>query len=172
MKTKKIRRSAFFNLRVLAAFLLFLTAGMLTLFAFAGEQQPANNTQAIRSSGWLTRLASTLGIVSRAQGGGAIKLDKYPAERPPGSSRNPHARSIYRTARTIFDSRHAGSHGEVARHAANRSGEGRQSLSSGTDSSEDSEDEVAGQRGCMFKPRRDRRRRRRLRPVSTSKVSA
>ena len=89
MKIKKIRRTAFFNLRVLAAFLLFLTAGMLTLFAFTGAQQPDNNTQTIRSSGWLTRLASTLGIVSRAQRGGAVKLDKYPAERPPGATQPP-----------------------------------------------------------------------------------
>src|SRR5213595_249116 len=79
MKIKKFRRTAFFNLRVLTAFLLFLTAGMLTLFAFAGAQQPDNNTQTTRSSHWLTRLASTLGIMS-SQPGGAIKLDKNPAD--------------------------------------------------------------------------------------------
>src|SRR5438045_7377873 len=89
MKIKNPRRTAFFNLRVLAAFLLFLTAGMLTLFAFAGAQQPDNNTQTIRSPGWLTRLASSLGIVSRAQRGGAVQLDKYPAERRPGAIQAP-----------------------------------------------------------------------------------
>ena len=63
--------------------------GCSRLFAFAGAQQPDNNTQTIRSSRWLTRLASTLGIVSRAQRGGAVKLDKYPAERPPGATQPP-----------------------------------------------------------------------------------
>src|SRR5437868_825169 len=89
MKIKNPRPAAFSNLRVLAAFLLFLTAGMLTLFAFAGAQQPDNNTQTLRSSPWLPRLASTLGIVSRAQRGGAVKLAKYPAERPPGTTQPP-----------------------------------------------------------------------------------
>ena len=89
MKTKNLRLAAFLNFRVLAAFLLFLTAGMLTLLAFAGAQQPDNNTQAVRSSRWLARLASSLGIVSRAQRGGAVKLDKYPAERPPGAIQPP-----------------------------------------------------------------------------------
>src|SRR5437764_6011804 len=89
MKIKNPRPAAFSNLRVLAAFLLFLTAGMLTLFAFAGAQQPDNNTQTIRSSRWLTRLASTLGIEPRAQPSGAVKLGKYPAERPPGASQPP-----------------------------------------------------------------------------------
>ena len=77
MKIKNPRTAAFLNFRVLAAFLLFLTAGMLTLFAFAGAQ-PDNNTQTIRSSRWLTRLASTLGIMSHT--GGAIKLDKNPPD--------------------------------------------------------------------------------------------
>jgi hypothetical protein len=84
MKIKNSRPAAFFNLRVLSALLLFLTAGMLTLFAFAGAPQPANNTQTTGSSGWLTRLASTFGIESpseRFAGGGAIKLDKDPADR-------------------------------------------------------------------------------------------
>src|SRR5207253_8158405 len=43
-------------------------------------------------SRWLTRLATTLGIQSLTQdfaGGGAIKLDKYPAERPPGATQPP-----------------------------------------------------------------------------------
>src|SRR5437763_8780762 len=80
MKIKNPRPAAFLNLRVLAAFLLFLTAGMLTLFAFAGAQQPDNNTQTLRSSRWLARLASTLGIMSQSQPGGAIKLDKDPAD--------------------------------------------------------------------------------------------
>src|SRR5947208_10285538 len=89
MKIKNPHSAAFLNLRFLAAFLLFLTAGMLTLFAFAGAQQPDNNTQTVSSSGWLTRLASSLGIMSRSQHGGAVKLDKYPAERPPGATQPP-----------------------------------------------------------------------------------
>ena len=90
MKTKTPRPAAFFNFRVLTASLLFLTAGMLTLFAFAGAQ-PDNKAQTIRSSHWLTRLASTLGIMSQSQPGGAIKTDKYPAERPPGATEPPAA---------------------------------------------------------------------------------
>jgi hypothetical protein len=83
MKIKKFRRTAFFNLRALIASLLCLTAGMLTLFALAGGPQPANNTPTTSSSRWLTRLASTLGIQSQrsADRGGAIKVDKDPAER-------------------------------------------------------------------------------------------
>src|SRR5438132_5380228 len=84
MKIKNPRPPAFLNFRVLAAFLLFLTAGMLTFFAFAGAQ-PDNNTQTIRSSRWLTRLASTLAIMTQSQPGGAVKTDKYPAERPQGA---------------------------------------------------------------------------------------
>ncbi len=83
MKIKKFRRTAFFNLRALIVSLLCLTAGMLTLFALAGAPQLANNTQTTGSSRWLTRLASTLGIESPSQrfaGGGAIKLDKDPAD--------------------------------------------------------------------------------------------
>src|SRR5437867_5952908 len=86
MKIKKFRRTGFFNLHVLTASLLCLAAGMLTLFALAPLAQPDNNTQTIRSSSWLTRLASSVGIGSRAQPGGAIKIDKYPAERPPGAT--------------------------------------------------------------------------------------
>ena len=85
MKTKNnSRRASFFNLRALIASLLCLTAGMLTLFALAGAPKPANNTQTTGSSRWLTRLATTLGIQSLTQhfaGGGAIKLDKDPADR-------------------------------------------------------------------------------------------
>ena len=87
MKRKNLQRT-FFNLRVLIASVLCLTAGMLTLFALTGTPQPANNTQTTNSSSWLTRLATTLGIPSLTQhfaGGGAIKTDKYPAERPPGA---------------------------------------------------------------------------------------
>ena len=91
MKIKNFRRAAFFNLRAVVASLLCLTAGMLALFAFVSvAQQPDNNRQASSSSRWLTRLASTLGIESPSQrsatGGGAIKLDKNPAERPPVTS--------------------------------------------------------------------------------------
>src|SRR5437879_3122067 len=87
MKIKNSRRSAFFNLRILAASLLCLAAGMLTLFALVPlAQQPDNNTQTTSSSRWLTRLASTLGLESPSKrfstSGGAIKLDKYPAEPP------------------------------------------------------------------------------------------
>src|SRR6266446_4614524 len=89
MKIKNPRPAAFFNFRVLAASLLFLTAGMLTLFAFAAAQQPDHNTQTISSSGWLTRLASSLGIMPQSQPGGAVKLDKYPAQRPPGATQPP-----------------------------------------------------------------------------------
>src|SRR6266542_409398 len=89
MKIKNSRSAAFFHLRVFAAFLLFLAAGMLTLFALAGAPQPDNNIQTIRSSRWLTWLASSVGIQSRAQPGGAVKLDKYPAERPPGVTQPP-----------------------------------------------------------------------------------
>jgi hypothetical protein len=86
MKTKKFHRRTFFNLRVLVSFVLCLVAGMFTLFALGALAQTDNNTQTIRSSGWLTRLASSVGIGSRAQSGGAIKIDKYPAERPPGAT--------------------------------------------------------------------------------------
>src|SRR5213075_757404 len=114
MKIKNPRPAAFSNLRVLAAFLLFLTAGMLTLFAFAGAQQPDNNTQTLRSSRWLTRLASSVGIVSRAQRGGAVKLDKYPAERPPGATQPP-ARPYRTGAQSSLG--HAGAHCQVTQHA-------------------------------------------------------
>src|ERR1051326_4986448 len=91
MKTKNIRRT-FFNLRVIIASLFCLTAGMLTLVALAGAPQPANNTQTTHSSRWLSRLATTLGIQSSTDhfaGGGAIKTDQYPAERPPGAQTAP-----------------------------------------------------------------------------------
>src|SRR5437868_14266048 len=55
MKTKNVRRSAFVILRALIASLLCLTAVMLALFALGALPQ-------------------------RSAGGGAIKLDKYPAE--------------------------------------------------------------------------------------------
>ena len=89
MKIKKIRGTAFFNLRTLSASLLCLAAGMLTLFALGPLAQTDNNTHTIRSSRWLTRVASTIGIELRAQPGGAIKLDKYPAERPRGAPQGP-----------------------------------------------------------------------------------
>ena len=84
MKTKKNRRRiAFFNLRAVSTFFLCLAAGMLTLFALAPLAQPDNHTQT-PSSRWLARLASSIGIDLQTQRGGAIKIDKYPAERPPG----------------------------------------------------------------------------------------
>src|ERR1700752_1353842 len=83
MKTKTLRHT-FFNLRVLIASLLCLTAGMLTLFALAGAPQPIQNTHTTGSPRWLTRLATTFGIQSLTQrfaGGGAVKTDKDPADR-------------------------------------------------------------------------------------------
>ncbi len=55
---------------------------MLTLFAFGFAQPPDAKSQTTSSFRWLTRLASTLGIQSErsAERGGAIKLDKDPAE--------------------------------------------------------------------------------------------
>src|ERR1041385_4979736 len=89
MKIKKIRHTAFFNLRTLIASLLCLAAGIFTLFAVGALAQADNNNndaQTVRSTHWLTRLASSVGIASRTQSGGAVKLDKYPAERPPGAT--------------------------------------------------------------------------------------
>ena len=143
MKIKNSRRAAFFNLRVLIASLLFLTAGMLTLFAFAVAQQPDNNTQTTSSSRWLTRLASTLGIMSQSQPGGAIKLDKDPAER-----RKRYYRLLFRTAaRHRFCAR-------SRRFAAGSCGTSRRSIrrsvpkirSSGTDSVRSLRRKVAGPR--------------------------
>src|SRR5919106_2284204 len=89
MKIKNSCPAAFFHLRVLAASLLCLLAGMLAVLAFAGPQ-PDNKTQTTSSSRWLARLASTLGIQSQhsAARAGAIKVDKDPVERtakPPGT---------------------------------------------------------------------------------------
>ena len=61
MKAKNVGRSAFVILRALIASLLCLTAGMVALFALGTLPQ-------------------------RFTGGGAIKLDKYPAEPPSVSS--------------------------------------------------------------------------------------
>jgi hypothetical protein len=86
MKIKNVHRSAFVTLRALISSLLCLAAGVFTLLAFAGTQQPDNNTQRSSSPRWLTRLASTLGIESPskrfATSAGAVKLDKNPAEPP------------------------------------------------------------------------------------------
>ena len=90
MKTKNFRRAAFVNLRTLLASLLCLTSVLVTLFAFAPiVQQRSSKGQTTNASHWLTRLASTLGIESRSQPGGAIKIDKDPAERPPETTRPP-----------------------------------------------------------------------------------
>ena len=63
---------------------------LVTLFAFAPiAQQRSSKGQTTNSSRWLTRLASTLGIESRSQPGGAIKIDKDPAERPPETTQPP-----------------------------------------------------------------------------------
>jgi hypothetical protein len=71
MKTKNFHRAAFFNLRALIASFLCLTAGMLTLFAFLAIAQERDNKQATKSSGWMTRLASNLGIKSPSPSGSA-----------------------------------------------------------------------------------------------------
>src|SRR3954464_15978144 len=88
MKLKNFRRVAFFKLRVLLACLLCLMAGMLALVGVGAIAQQSGDGQMATSSRWMTRLAGTLGILARAQrfGGGAIKLDKDPAEHPPGTS--------------------------------------------------------------------------------------
>src|SRR6266404_7525357 len=90
MKIQKIRRPAFFNLRAFITSLLCLTAVILSLFAFGPVAQQRNSKgQTTTVSRWLTRLASSVGIESRSQPGGAIKLDKDPAERPPGATQPP-----------------------------------------------------------------------------------
>ena len=82
MKIRNVRGSAFVTLRALVASLLCLAAMMLALLAGAGSRQPGNNKTA--SFPWLSRVASALGFQPSAQGtgGAAIKVDKYPAERP------------------------------------------------------------------------------------------
>jgi hypothetical protein len=77
MKMQNRRRAAFFSLRLLIASLLCLTAGMLALFAFANSNTPQNS-----STRWLTRLASSVGVSSSSARAGAVKLDKFPAEKP------------------------------------------------------------------------------------------
>src|SRR5947207_7602919 len=67
MKIKNFHRAGFFNLRVLLASLLCLTAAMLTLFAFATIGQHSKNKETNNSSRWLTRLAATVGIASPSQ---------------------------------------------------------------------------------------------------------
>jgi hypothetical protein len=68
MKTKKVRRSGFVILRVFIASLLCLTAVMVALFALGAFPQ----------------------LGQRFAGGGAIKLDKYPAEQQqPARSKRP-----------------------------------------------------------------------------------
>src|SRR3984893_8561565 len=66
MKTKNVRRSAFGISRVLIASLLCLTAVMLALLALGALPQ-------------------------HSAGGGAIKLDKNPADRPPTTSKKARA---------------------------------------------------------------------------------
>src|SRR5207248_4163229 len=66
MKTKNVRRSAFIILRALIASFLCLTAVMLALFASGALPQ-------------------------RSAGGGAVKLDKNPAERPRTKSKTKQA---------------------------------------------------------------------------------
>ena len=99
MRIKNFHHAAFFKLRPIIAFLLCLTAGMLTLFAFVTIVPQSENKQTMDSSRWLTRLGSTLGIKSPSQrsanvacpscarsaertGGGADKLDKDRPEQP------------------------------------------------------------------------------------------
>ena len=90
MKRKNYRRAAFVNLRTIFASLLCLTAVLVTLFAFSPiAQERSSKGQTTSSFRWLTRLASTLGIESRSQPGGAVKIDKDPAERPPETTQPP-----------------------------------------------------------------------------------
>src|ERR1044071_9727056 len=87
MKTRNVRRAAFFNFRALTAVLLCFAAVIVSLFAFTPlVQQRAGKRQTNTITRWLTRLASTVGIESQSQSGGAIKVDKDPAERPPGAT--------------------------------------------------------------------------------------
>ena len=72
MKIKTVRRSAFSTLRVLISSLLCLTGGTLALFALVTLPQPGQHSAS----------------------GGAVKLDKYPAEPPPVRSR-PSAAVLY-----------------------------------------------------------------------------
>jgi hypothetical protein len=72
MKIRNIPRSAFVSLRSLIAVLLCLSAGVLAVFALAAFPQSAQ----------------------RSASGGAIKLDKYPAEPPPVRSQ-PSAAVLY-----------------------------------------------------------------------------
>src|SRR5256714_13691188 len=69
MKTKNVRRSAFVILRALIASLLCFTAVMLALFALGALPQ-------------------------RSAGGGAVKLDKNPAERPRIKSKTTQTQAI------------------------------------------------------------------------------
>ena len=75
MKTKDVPHSAFVTLRLLIASLLCLTAGMLALLASGVLPQPNQ----------------------RPASGGAIRLDKYPAEPPPLKSQRA-ATVLYRGA--------------------------------------------------------------------------
>ncbi|MCA1604534.1 MAG: hypothetical protein LC775_03425, partial [Acidobacteria bacterium] len=102
MKIKNSRHAAFFNLRVLIASLLCITAGMLTLFAVvATAPQPDNKSQTTSSSRWLTRLASSVGIdLSSTRAGdhdatgavsGAAPLYKDPVEQAQPTTSQPSA---------------------------------------------------------------------------------
>ncbi len=85
MKTKNLRCSALNTVRVVLSFCLCLAAALLAVFALA-------QTQTKDSSHWLTKVASTVGIhpaSSQLAHGGAIKIDKYPAEPPPATSQRP-----------------------------------------------------------------------------------
>ncbi|MFN2475326.1 MAG: carboxypeptidase regulatory-like domain-containing protein, partial [Chthoniobacterales bacterium] len=93
MKTKYRRRAAFVSSRALLASLFCLTAGMLTLLAFAPGAQERNETgQGSSASRLLTRMVSAVRITApaRAAGahdssrasGGAIKLDKNRVDQP------------------------------------------------------------------------------------------
>src|SRR5438067_6900166 len=90
MKIKNFHRAAFSNLRALITSLLCLTAVIVSLFAFGSvAQQRDSKGQTTGPFRLLTRLASVFGIETRSQSGGAIKVDKDPAERPPGATQPP-----------------------------------------------------------------------------------
>ena len=140
---------------------------MLTLFAFAGAQQPDNNTQTIRSFRWLTRLGSTLGIVSRSQRGGAIKLDEISGRRDP-QQYEPAAVPVPALVRRS-SSGDAGAHqGDLRDMRPNQCGDGQQiPLYLVSRLGRRLQREVAAQQE-PFQTRRDRRLRRRSDRASAS----
>ena len=154
MKTKKFHRAAFFNLRVLVASLLCLTAGMLTLFAFAGRAA-ARHEKTDDSFG---PLADAAGIYPRDRVTSTTRWSDQGGQGPGRATArsNSTARGpLYRTrAQSCARSRRfaAGSYGTCRRSIQRRSEE---SLSSGTDPAEASDAKWRA-RWAVCKPLRDR----------------